>query len=174
VIVSGSGPRSSRRSRVGASRGESWRFAPARTRPSGIGVPVDQQGSFHALFAAVDRRRPGDLSAAWCLGDTAVDGDIMQDQAHDAVVGLQRDGPQLREYPGGDPFVTAVADRARRAGLVGDGLVGAAEPQDLHELAEHDLIVDAAAVTSQRVRRIEHGAIGQQRRELVPQRVDEP
>jgi hypothetical protein len=65
------------------------------------------------------------------LGDAAVHGDVVEQQADDAVVGVQGDLLELREDPEVDPLVAAVADRGCRAGAVGDALVGAAEPQHL-------------------------------------------
>ena len=139
-----------------------------------MGVALDHQRAFHALLAPVDRGRAGDLATARGLGDAPVDGDLIQQQAHDAVVGLQRDLLELGEQSGFDPFVAAVADRARRAGRVGDRLVGAAEPQHLNELVEHDPIRNPPPMTPQRVRRVDHWSGWDQRGELVPQRGSQP
>jgi hypothetical protein len=73
-----------------------------------------------------------------------------------------------------DPLVAAVADRGRRAGRVGDRLVGAAEPQGLEQLVEHDPVADTAAVATRRVGRIDRRALGRQGRELIPERVGQP
>jgi hypothetical protein len=45
---------------------------------NGMGVTLDQDGPFHALFAPVDRRRAGDFAPAGGLGDGAVHGDVGQ------------------------------------------------------------------------------------------------
>jgi hypothetical protein len=60
------------------------------------------------------------------------------------------------------------ADRGRRAGGVGDALVGAAEPQHLQGLVEHDPIIDATAVAAQRMGRVELGTDWQQGGEIDP------
>jgi hypothetical protein len=108
------------------------------------------------------------------FGDAAVHGDVVEHQPDDAVVGVEGDPFELREDPEPDPLVAAIADGGRRAGAVGDALVGAAEPQHLQQLVEHDPIRDPAAVTAQRMGGIELVSIGQQRGELVPQRVTQP
>lgn len=51
----------------------------------------------------------------------------------------------------GDPLVAAGAEGGGRSGGVGDGLIGAAEPQELKEFVEDDPVVDAWAVTAQGV-----------------------
>ena len=124
------------------------------------------------------RRSTGDGPATspppGAFGDAPVDGDVVEQQPDDAVVGLAGDPGQLGEHPESDPLVAAVPDGGRRAGGVGDRLVGAAEPQHLDQLVEHDPIRDPAAVTAPRM----SGDIGrswrQQRGELVPQGVDKP
>lgn len=58
--------------------------------------------------------------------------------------------------------------------LLGDALVGAAEPQHLDEPVEHDPISDPAAVTAPRMSGIELGPCGQQRGELVPEWLVQP
>jgi hypothetical protein len=105
-------------------------------------VVLDHQRPFHAHFAAVDRGRPGALTPAGGLGDAPVDGDLVQQQTDDAVVGGQRDLFELGEQSGFDPFVATVADRGGRAGGIGDRLIATAEPQHLDELVEHDPIAD--------------------------------
>lgn len=126
------------------------------------------------MFASVDRGWARDLAAARGFGDAPVHRDVLEQQADDAVVGLQRDCLQLGEDLEFGPLVAAVADRARGAGAVRDPLVGTAEPQHLHQLVEHDPIWDPATMTPQRMGRVEHRPSGQQRGELVPQRVDRP
>ncbi len=115
--------------------------------------------------------RPGRAAArafpaAGGLGDAPVDGQVLQDQADDPVIGLPGDLLQLAEDPGLDPLVTALADRGGTAGAVGDRRIRAAEPQDLDELFEDDPVGDPRLVTAQRVRRVIDRAAGQQRREL--------
>lgn len=116
------------------------------------------------------RGPPGCLAAAGCLDDASVDGDITQLQAHDLVVGLQTDLFESSEHSGSDPGITSAADRGGRAGGVRDPVVGGAQDEDLDQLVEHDPVADARSVTSQRMG-IE--MLGDQRGELVPQRVDD-
>jgi hypothetical protein len=104
---------------------------PGQDPAQGDAVALDQQRAFPALFAPVDRRWAGDLAATGGLGDAAVHGDLVEQQPDDAVVGVQRDLLELREHPELDPLVAAIADGGRRAGAVGDALVGAAESQHL-------------------------------------------
>ncbi|GAA3820059.1 hypothetical protein GCM10022403_061900 [Streptomyces coacervatus] len=49
-----------------------------------------------------------------------MDGDLFQDEANDAVVGLQHDLPEFGEDTEPDPLVATVADRGGRAGRAGD------------------------------------------------------
>jgi len=111
----------------------------------------------------------GAFPAAGGLGDAPVNGEFLQDQADDAVIGLPCDRLQPREDPGLDPLVAAVADRGGAAGAVGDRCIGAAEPQDLDELFEDDPVGDPWLVAAQRVRGDIDRAVGQQRGELVPE-----
>ena len=64
--------------------------------------------------------------------------------------------------------------RGGTAGAVGDGHIGAAEPQDLDEFFEDDPVRDPRLVAAQRVRRVIDRPVGQQRGELVPQRFQQP
>jgi hypothetical protein len=137
-------------------------------------VALDQDRAFEALFAPVDRGGSGAFTPAGGFGDAAVDGDVLQEQSDDAVVGVAGDAGQRGEHAEGDPFVAAVPDRGRRAGGVGDALIRAAEPQDLQELVEHDPVGDPAAVTPPRMGRHERLSRRQQRGELVPQGVGKP
>ncbi len=73
-------------------------------------ITVRHTRAFQALFAAVDRGTPGHLAASGGLGDRAVDGDLVQDQAGDPVIGLQCDLLEPREDAEDDPLVAAVAD----------------------------------------------------------------
>jgi hypothetical protein len=86
-------------------------------------VPLYHAGALHALLAAVYRAAACAFPAAGCLGDAPVDGDFLQEQADDAVVGFQRDLLEFREDPGLDPFVAAVPDSGGRAVAVGDRLI---------------------------------------------------
>jgi len=108
------------------------------------------------------------------LGDAPVDGNIGQRQSNNAVVGVAGDAGQRGEHAQRDPFVAAVPDRGRRAGGVGDALIRAAEPQNLHELVEHDPVGDAAAMTAPRMGGHERLSLREQRGELVPQGVGKP
>ncbi len=101
-------------------------------------LSLDHAGALHAQLAAVDRARARAFPAAGRLGDAPVDGDVLQDQADDAVIGLPGDLLQVREDPGPDPLVAAFPDRGGTAGAVGDRRIGAAEPQDLDQLFEDD------------------------------------
>jgi hypothetical protein len=137
-------------------------------------VALDQQRAFHALFAPVDRRWAGDLAAAGGLGDAAIHGDVVKQQADDAVVGVQSDPLELGKNPEADPLVAAGPDGGGRAGAVGDALVGAAEPQHLQQLVEHDPVRDPPAVAAPWVGGDVDLTGGQQRGELVPQRLGQP
>jgi hypothetical protein len=55
--------------------------------------------------------------------------DLVEHQADDAVVGIQGDLFELGEGPEPDPLVATGPGGGRRAGALGDALVGAAEPQ---------------------------------------------
>jgi hypothetical protein len=114
------------------------------------------------------------VPAAGRLGDAPVDGDAGQGQAGDAVIGLPGDRLQVREDPGPDPLVAAVADRGGTAGAVGDRHIRAAEPENLDEFFKDDPVRDPRLVAAQWVRRVIDGPVGQQRGELVPQRFQQP
>jgi hypothetical protein len=57
-----------------------------------------------------------------------------------SVIGLAGDAGQRGEQAQCDPLVAAGPQGRGRAGGVGDRVVGAAEPQYLDELVEHDPI----------------------------------
>ena len=99
---------------------------------------------------------------------------MIKQQADDAVIGLAGDAGQRGEHAQRDPLVTAGPQGCRRAGGVGDRVVGAAEPQYLNQLVEHDPVADPAAVTAPRMGGDEHLPGREQRGELVPQRVGKP
>jgi len=86
-------------------------------------APVDQQGPLHAEFSPVNGTAAGALAAAGCLGDAPVNGQFLQDQADDPVIGIPGDGLQLREDPQPDPLVAPFPDRGGAAGAVGDRLI---------------------------------------------------
>ena len=95
--------------------------------------------------------RPGGVPAAGGLGDAAVHGQVAEFEADHAVVGVQHQHLQGGEDAQVDPLVAAVADGGRRAGLVGDLAVAAAEHQDLDELVEHDPVGHPPTVAAQGV-----------------------
>jgi hypothetical protein len=92
---------------------------------------------------------------------------VLQFQAEHAVVGGQHRQAELVGHPGGDPLVTAAAQRGRRAGGVGDAPIAAAEHQDLDELVEDDAVGDAGAVAAQRM---VDSTSGEEGGDLDPQR----
>ena len=96
-------------------------------------LPLDYERPLHAELAAIDGAAAGALPAAGGLGDAPVDGQVLRDQADDAVIGLPRDRLQLAEDPGLGPLAALFPDRGGSAGAVGDRRIGAAEPQDLDE-----------------------------------------
>jgi hypothetical protein len=118
------------------------------------------------LLAAVHRAPTGDLAAAGCLGDAPVNGQVLDLQAEQPVVGGQHGQAQLLGHPEGDPLVAAAPQRGGGAGVIGDAAVAAAEHQHLDELVEDDPVGDAGAVAAQRVVDL---AGGQQRSDLDPQ-----
>jgi hypothetical protein len=122
----------------------------------------------------VNRAAAGDLAAAGRLGDAAVDGQFLQDQAHDPVIGVAGDRLEPGEDPVPDPLVAAPADRGGAAAAVRDGLVRAAETQDLDELFEDDPAADPGPVAAQRVSGVVDGAVGQQGGKLVPEGLQQP
>ncbi|MBB4927570.1 hypothetical protein FHR34_006665 [Kitasatospora kifunensis] len=126
------------------------------------------------MLATVDRGAPGGFAAARGLGDRAVDGDLVQSQADDPVVGLQRDLLEPGEDSNSDPLVATIADRGDRAGRVGDRLIGATEAQELDHLLEDAPVTDAGPAAPQRKLRIVDRTLGQQGRELVPERFGQP
>lgn len=147
---------------------------PGQDTTQGDAVAVHHAGAFQALLAPVNRRAPRDLTTARGLGDAAVDGDLVQDQPHDPVVSLKRELPQPRKDTQPDPLIAAGADRGGRTRGVGNRLVGTAEPQQLQQLVEDDPVTDTPPVTAQRMSRIVDRPLGQQRRELLPQRLGQP
>jgi hypothetical protein len=92
---------------------------------------------------------------------------VLQFQAEHMVVGGQHRQAELVGHPGGDPLVTAAAQRGRRAGGVGDAPIAAAEHQYLDELVEDDAVGDAGAVAAQRM---VDSTSGEEGGDLDPQR----
>jgi len=123
-----------------------------------------------ALFTPIYWGFPGHFAPAGGFDDAAVDGDVLQVEADDLVVGIQADLLERLEHLGLDPLITSPPDRRGRTGTVSDLGISGAEDQDLNDLVEHEAIADPGTMTPQRVivnrRR-------QQRGELVPQRLDD-
>jgi hypothetical protein len=158
-------------------RGEQWGVVAVGTGQDTTqwnAVPVRHARAFQPLFAAVDRGTPGHLAASGSLGDGAVHGDLVEDEADDPVVGVERDLLEPGEDPQSYPLVAATADRGGRAGRVGDRLVRTAEAQQLQQLVEDDPVADAPAVAAEWMVRVELRPLGKQDSELVPQRFGEP
>jgi hypothetical protein len=91
---------------------------------------------------------------------------VVQAQAEQLVVGGQHGQAQLLGDAGADPLIPSPAQGGRRAAVVGDAAIPAAEHQDLDELVEHQPVSDARAVAAQRVGDL---AGGQQRGDLDPE-----
>jgi hypothetical protein len=96
--------------------------------------------SVQPLLATIHRAGPGNLAAAGRLGDAAVDGQLLQVQAEQPVIGGQHRQTQLFGHAGADPLIPAAAQGTRRAGGIGDPAITAAEHQDLDELVENDAV----------------------------------
>jgi hypothetical protein len=135
---------------VAASSPSSRRLAAAATPPAGCLAPRSPW-SAKPLLAAVDRAGPAGLAAAGCLGDAAVHRQVVQFQPEQPIVGVNYRTSEPVDNADDDPLVTAAAQRGRRAGVIGDPAVVAAEHQDLDELVEDDPIGDAAAVAAERM-----------------------
>ena len=76
-------------SRVGSSNGESGRLAGAATLPSGMPRGVDDKRALEALLAPVDRAASGDVPTAGRDRHAAVDGEVAQVQADQAIIGRE-------------------------------------------------------------------------------------
>lgn len=127
---------------------------PVRRRDDGAQrdpLPVDQQGAFGALLAAVHRGPARGLSATGGLDDAPIHGQVRKLDADDAVVGLQAGLLELFEDPGIDPLVPPAPEGGGRAGAIGDLLVRGPEHDDLDELVEHDAVGYPGPVAAQRV-----------------------
>src|SRR5262249_15931323 len=123
---------------------------------------------------AVHRAAPGAGPAARGLRDAPVDGQLLQDQADDAVIGLPGDLLEPGEDPGPDTLIAPFPDGGGRAGAVRDRLIRAAEPQDLDEFLEDDPVRDPRPVAAQRVSAVIDRPGWQQRGELVPEGLQQP
>jgi hypothetical protein len=107
------------------------------------------QGALGALFATVDRAWAGGLAAVGRLGDAPVHGEVLQVQAEQAIVGGHGELEEQVVDAGGDPFVAA-AQGARRAGLVDDALVGAANTKTCSSLSKTTRSGDAESMAAKR------------------------
>jgi hypothetical protein len=90
---------------------------------------------------------------------------VLQLQAEQPLVGAKHGQPQPVGNTQADPLIVAAAQRGRRAGVIGDAALAAAERQNLDELVEDDPVGDARAVAAERVMEL---AGGQQGGELDP------
>ncbi len=122
---SGNGPNRFRRSRVGSSRGESWRAVGATTVPRGMPAPSTTVERFRPCL-------PRRLAAARGLGGAAIYRQAGQVEADHPVIGGHDDGGQALHDPVGDPPR------------------GAAEDKDLDELVEDDPIRSCWLISSSR------------------------
>src|SRR5438105_9926705 len=93
---------------------------PGQDAVQGDAVPVSHAGAFHSLFSPVYRAAACAFASSGRLAGAAVDDDVLQDQADDAVIGVQRDLLEPGEDPGRDPLVAAFPDRGCPATAVGD------------------------------------------------------
>jgi hypothetical protein len=76
---------------------------------------------------------------------------VGQVQADHAVQCVQHHDPELVHQAGTGPLIAAPAHRGRRAAGVADALVAGAEDQNGQEPVEDEAVIDAGAVTPQRV-----------------------
>jgi hypothetical protein len=84
----------------------------------------------------------------------AVDRDVGELQADEAVVRLQDDQFEFLEDAEAYPLVAACADGGRRAHGVGNPAVARPEDQHLDDLVEDETVLDPRAVTAERMTRI--------------------
>jgi hypothetical protein len=120
-----------------------------RHRPQRDATRLGDHRALEALLAAVHRAWAGGLAAAGRLGGAPVHGQLLQLQGEQPLVGAEHRQAQPFGEPEGDPLVPPAAQRGRRAGVVGDAAVAAAEHQDLDQLVEHDPVSDAGPVAAQ-------------------------
>jgi hypothetical protein len=123
----------------------------------------------------VDRAAAGDLTAAGRLGDRPVNGQLVQVQTDDLVVGGRADPEQRAAVPGLSPLLQPTAQRPVRAVCGGHALVAAAVHQRRDQVIEHDPVGDPPAMTPPGVGRGELRALcaPDQSGELDPQWLDE-
>ena len=108
--------------RVGASSGESCRFAPAEAMPSGMPYPslATERFSPPLRRSTGKARRARRRRAPW---SGIIDRDIAQFQADDLVIGAQRGGVQRLSQAQVRPFGQPPPDGAVRAPRSGDPLI---------------------------------------------------
>ena len=160
MILSGGVPRSSSVSNVGAGSGESCRLVPAKARPAGSRSPRPGW-SVDALFA----RSIGEFPATSPPGAVGCTRRLRAPPAPCPRSGRRTPARSARgraKMPRAIHSLRRLRIVVAGAGGVGDGLIRAVEPQHLHQLVEHDPIADAAAVVTQRIRRIDHRPGGEQ------------
>ena len=75
--------------------------------------------------------------------------------------------------PGGRPFLQPTADRRVRAARARDPLVPRAMHQRRNDVLEHHPVGDPQPMAAQRMRRRDERTLWQQRRELVPERLQQ-
>jgi hypothetical protein len=112
---------------------------------------VDQRGALQPALRPVHRALAGALPTAGRLGEASVDRDVGQIQADQPFVGGQHRGAQGVEDSSGDPLIAPAAQRGGRARRIAQPFVAAAEDQRGDDLVEHDAVVDAPPVTTQRM-----------------------
>lgn len=66
-------------------------MAPAGTRPSGMPYPSVMLKRFRPCLPRSTGERPGNLATSGSPGDGAIHGDLVEDEADEPVVGVQRD-----------------------------------------------------------------------------------
>ena len=107
-------------------------------RPYGDASPINDHRTLEAPLATVHRAPSCLLSPAGRFRDAAIDRQLREIQADGPIVGFERHLAQPLDHPKLDPLVATIPKRGRRAGTVGDLLVGATEHQNLHQLLEDD------------------------------------
>ena len=99
MTSSGSGPRSVEQVHGGRQQRGVVTVSAGQDPTQRDAVALDEYRPFHALLAPIRRGRAGDFAAAGGLGDAPIDGDVVEDQPDDAVVGLAGDAGQRAEHP---------------------------------------------------------------------------
>src|SRR3712207_631622 len=95
--------------------------------PEGDAANIHDLRAFDALFTSIYRTPTRHLAAARSLGDAAVNGQVGQFEAEEAIVSFQSHLPKVIHHPGFDPLVTSAPQRGRRTLLIGDPPVGASK-----------------------------------------------